>query len=67
MHLSGSISDDDNVNNNAESAFFMKTSRNENLEISEKLALCVLLLVLFVAKRCRVYCLGTDERKKKKD
>lgn len=48
------------------SAFFMKTSRNENLEISEKLCLCVLLLVLFVAKRCRVYCLGTDERRKKK-
>lgn len=48
------------------SAFFMKTSRNENLEISEKLCLCVLRLVLFVAKRCRVYCLGTDERRKKK-
>lgn len=47
------------------SAFFMKTSRNENLEISEKLCLCVLRLVLFVAKRCRCIVWGLMKGGKK--
>lgn len=66
MHLPGSIVMVIMLITMQKSAFFMKTSRDENLEISEKLCLCVLLLVLFVAKRCRLYCLGTDERKEKK-
>lgn len=59
MHLPGSIGDGDNVNNNAEKCLLY-----ENLKKCQALSLCFASRS-FCCKEMSVYCLGTDERRKK--